>query len=97
MSSEKQPKRMSAGATIAMCVMIAGIISLTAGMTMALAGGRPWPIVCGLMIGGLFTAMISAMFCDNCRATEEEGRLSDTPPLAGRENNCVDNPELDRC
>lgn len=93
MGSEKQPKRMSAGAMIAMCVMIAGTISLAAGMTMALAGGRPWQIVCGLMIGGLFTAMIGAMFCDNCRATEEEGKIVNSKKFKVKASNCEEEPD----
>ena len=72
---QEQPCRMSLGPIIAMIVMVAGLCSLTAGMAMTLAGGRPWQIACGLMIGGLIFAIAGAMFCDNCRATEEEGRL----------------------
>lgn len=92
MNSKDQPKEMTTGAMIAAMVMVLGMMAVMSGLVMAVMGDRPAWVLNIFLIGGLICAIGGAIVYANLTMTEEEGKLP-TPPPAGRENNCEEDPE----
>lgn len=88
---KEETRRMSVGAMIAMIVMVLGMIGLAAGLPMVILDRPAW-VITTLCVGGGILAFVGAIFYHNLTLTEEEGRI--TPPPAGRENNCEEDPEI---
>lgn len=86
------PKKISALAMIAAIVMVLGMISMMTALAMVGVGGRPAWVLNIFLIGGSICAFGGAIFYCNLMRTEEEGKLP-TPPPAGQENNCEEDPE----
>ncbi len=85
--------RVSGFAFPMMILFILSACAILPGLVM-LGNGNPRMGVL-FCVFGLAGSFVFGCIYHNLTMTEEEGRI--IPPPAGRENNCVDDPELDRC
>ncbi|MDO8466628.1 MAG: hypothetical protein Q7S83_00620 [bacterium] len=91
MNPEEQPMKVSGMAMIAAMMMVFGGIIWIAGLTMAVIGDRPAWVLSIFLIGGTSLMIVGGIFHHNLTMTEEEGKLP-TPPPAGQENGCEEDP-----